>query len=434
MTIVHRLVLLATLLLCCAPALAAQPAPGSGSTYRMDVHFDPNDGALSASGTLEIHTDEALDGFELLLNGGLAIDTLQPDRNAAVTFENGISIDSYALPQTQRITVTLVQPLLAGERMSIAFDYAGQVTTDSIEIGRGVVTPGWSEMTMEALWYPVWLKGTRVHSDVTLTLPAGYQVAAPGRVEPAGEGRWRLRPNGPVSGRVTFIASDGWVETRRALGEGLSGVVLSIDPEPRADAILDGTAAAFAAYRALFGEPETASTALTIVYANRDIGLKYPRQAYSTGGDFIVLDQSDERVQLDTLHHEVAHFWWSRGRPGTPHEFLSESISEYLAVRHGGDAWGDAWLETRRATMAQRSAAIEGSLRDIDGLTATRQDLLYHRGPTALFALQDRIGRGAVDALLVQAHAAPDDTLDAFLQLLAAQQGQDVADRFASEL
>ena len=414
-------------------AFASAPIT-SESRHELAVRFDPADGALTAQGTLGVTSLDPVDRLELLLNGGLEIQRFQPDRAAAVVIEHGIVLDSYALPNTRHITVTPEHPLAPGERMTIAFDYSGTVTTDSIEIGRGVVTPGWSEMSMETLWYPVWLQGPELRSDVTLTLPEGYRVAAPGTVEALPDGRWRLRPQGPVNGRITFIAFADAAERRRMLGEGLQGVVLSIAPEPRADAILEAAAVAFDAYRTLFGPPDADVDTLTIVYANRDIGLKYPRQAYATGGDFIVLDESDARVQMDTLHHEVAHLWWSSGTPRTPDEFMSESISEFLAVRHGGDVWGDAWLADRRAAMARRSAATEDSLRDIDGFSGSRQTLLYNRGPLALFALQERVGRAAIDGLLRDVATAQIVTLDGFVERLAARHDRGIADTFRAAL
>ncbi len=427
-------VALSGLLLLAACARAESPAPEPGLLYELAVGFDPADGRLSVEGIIEIVTPAETDTIELLLNGGLSVQRFDADRPAKVRIENAITFDSYELPHTQRITLALEEPLAAGAELTLTFAYEGQITTESIEIGRGVVSPGWSELTMEALWYPVWLQGPPIRSDVRLTLPEGYEVAGPGSVDPLADGAWRLRPNGPVHGRITFIASDGWTEARRTLGDGITGRVLTLAPEPRSDDLLDAAQAVFGAYRTLFGAPGTASDTLTIVYANRDIGITYPRQAYSTGGDFIVLDESPAQVQIDTLHHEIAHFWWSLGTPGTPDEFMSESISEFLAVRHGGDVWGEAWLTERRADMAARSAEVQESLREIDGLTATRQTLLYNRGPTALFELQDQIGRAALDAVLINAHAARTDTLQGFLAHLSALQGEDVAGGFADRL
>lgn len=111
-------------------ALAAAPgaAMNSGGRYVLDVRFNPDDGALAVSGTLSIVSRDGLDTLELLLNGGLFVERLQPDRVATVAIENGITIDSDALPNTQRITVTPEQPLAAGERMAITLACAGRVT------------------------------------------------------------------------------------------------------------------------------------------------------------------------------------------------------------------------------------------------------------------------------------------------------------------
>lgn len=402
--------------------------------YRLETSFDPHSGAMEVSGELAIIADRPRNEIDLLLNKALVVSSATYGDGEMAIIEQEVVIDGHALPRTQRLRLPLDRQLEKGESVIVRFEYAGRLTTDDIEIGRGIVTPAWSELTMEALWFPVLLDEPLLRSDVTLTLPENYQVAGPGKVERLAPGQWRLDPLGPVSGRITFIAAPHWSEARRQLNPALAASLLSIAPEPRAAAILEAVKGAYASFEGLLGAPQTLKTMITLVNANRDIGLKYPNQAYSTGGDFIVLDRSEPALQQDTLHHEIAHLWWSSGRPGTPDEFMSESVSEYLAMRRGEEVWGSEWLQGRRDKLSEESARVDARFRELDGFTPIRQPLLYFRGPSALWALHDRIGVAGMDALLRAAYDDRLDTLSKFELLVSTLEGTETAQWFADQL
>lgn len=409
------------------PAARVAPAPDLSDRYSLNARFDPATGDLRVDGVMTIVADAPTQSVELLLNRALKIDRIDCGKGCRVVIEDDIDLDGQKLPRTQRIRLSPAAALRKGDRLSVSMRYAGRLTTDDIEFGRGIVTPGWTEMSMDVLWYPVWLRDPVIRSEVLLSIPAKYDVAAPGRADRIGPGRWRLSPGVPVSGRITFAASDSWIVREQPIGKGLKARLYTVVEEPRAAEILSRVGGAYGLFQSMLGDPKTSRTSIKVLWANRDPGLKYPRQAYSTGGDFIVLDESKPDVQMDTLHHEVAHLWFSSGRPGTPDEFLSESLSEYLAMRRGEQVWGAEWLRARRAGAAERSAKVAGSLLGIDGFTRTRQPLLYNRGPTALWALHERIGARNMDRLLRDVHAADATTLAQFLGALEARHGQAAA-------
>lgn len=213
----------------------------------------------------------------------------------------------------------------------------------------------------------------------------------------------------------------------QSVGETLRARLYTVGEEPRAAEILSRAGGAYEFYRSRLGAPKTNRNLLKVLFANIDPGLKYPRQAYSTGRDFIVLDESEPQVQMDTLHHEIGHLWFSAGLPGTPDEFLSESLTEYLAMRRGEQVWGQEWLTARRAQAARLSTRLDGSLLKIDGFTPTRQPLLYQRGPTALWTLHDRLGAESMDRLLAEVHASDLTTIAQFFAVLEGRHGPETA-------
>lgn len=405
-------------LLLTAPAAAQEDL---SNLYDLTARFDPASGAIDVEGSMTIIADGPVERIELLLNKSLDLHRFEYGDGLRPEIQRDVVISGQALPRTQRLVLPLHAPMSRGDRLELRFAYGGKISTQDIEIGRGVVSPAWTEMTLEALWYPVFLEEPLVRSRLTLETPEGYEVVGPGEVRRLEDGRWLLDPDVPVAGRITFAMSNAWLSAREPLNDEISAVLYSVEPEPRASEILGGVGTAFSYYERIFGPPRTNKREIRLLYPNRDPGLVWPNQAYSTGGDLIVMNVAKLQTQLDVLYHEVAHLWWSAGRPGTPDEFLSESISEYLATRHGGHVWGADWLKHRRQAMRRESEAIESSLLDIDGVGGARQPLLYQRGPTTLWALHDRLGEEVMDALLAQAYRQRIDTVAAFIELIEAQ-------------
>ena len=388
---------------------------GFPNVYDLDASFSPVTGELSVRGKMILVADAETASVELLLNKALHLQRFAAtDQTVAMAVEDDIEIAGQPLPRTRRITLTPAEPLGVGEKLEIDLQYRGRLANDDIELGRGAVSPDWTELTFESVWYPIWLAEPLVCSTVDLVLPQGFDVIGPGTTTPIGPNRWYLATGAPVLGRITFAASNSWTIERRQFGS-LSVALYSAVPEPRAPQIFGSVEGTYAYYEDLFGVPEGSEKSMTLLLPNGEVALKQPNQSYSTNGDFIALDQSDPLVQLDALNHEIAHLWWSAGRPGTPDEFLSESISEYLAMRRGGQIWGEDWLRQRRASAANRSQAIASSLREIGGPGGDRQDLLYNRGPTALWALHERIGEEAVDDILRSVRTKKIDTLEGFV-------------------
>ncbi|MBX7536386.1 hypothetical protein K3175_12030 [Qipengyuania sp. GH1] len=400
-------------------SLPAYAACGAGdelaNIYDLDATFSPTSGELSVRGKMLLVPDAETSSVELLLNKAMKLERFEiADDTVKLAIEDDIEISGQALPRTRRISLIPAHSFGVGDHLEIELQYSGRLTTEDIELGRGAVSPDWTELTFEAAWYPIWLNEPIICSTVDLVLPEGFEVIGPGATIPIGTNRWYLDPGAPVLGRITFAASNSWTVERRQFGP-LTIALYSAIPEPRAPQIFGTVEDTYSYYRELFGEPDGSEQSMTLLLPNGQVALKQPNQSYSTNGDFIAMDQSDPIVQLDALNHEIAHLWWSAGKPGTQDEFVSESISEYLAMRRGGQIWGEDWLRQRRASAAARAEEIPSSLRDIDGPGGDRQSLLYDRGPTALWALHERIGEEAMDALLLSVRASEIDTLEGFL-------------------
>jgi hypothetical protein len=433
MTLALATLALASTLAHAAPS-GASVTGDLANSYRMEVAFDPASGALSVKGVLEIVADRRTEEVRLLLNDALRVRSFTLDGRKAKV-EPVFRMGSQVAPGGQAIVLPLDGALAKGQRATATFRYDGQLTSDKIQVGRGIVSPAWSELTLESFWYPIFFEEPLLRSELILSLPERYQVTGPGTVERLGPGRWRLTAEGIVSGRVTFAASNSWHIQERQLGRQVVAALYTPRPYDRSSEILDSVEGAFSFFRQLFGDPQTSRNRIKVLHAVGVPGVKFPNQAFATAGDFIVMSNGEAQPQLDTLHHEVAHLWWSRGRRGTADEFLSESFSEYMALRYGEVRWGADWLARRRAAMAKRSSESQRSLLSLaEAADPLHQLLLYDRGPTALWALHDRIGTEAMDALLRETYQRQVATLPDFLALVARRHGSDTSSWLRAQL
>jgi hypothetical protein len=138
---------------------AANAATDNSNAYRLEAQFDPVTGALSVKGTLDVVADRRTESIRLLLNDALTVRSFKAGGNSAKV-EPIAKIGAETVPGAQGIIVPLTKPLEAGERLRMRFAYDGRLTTENIKVGRGVVSPGWTELTYESFWYPLFLRNS----------------------------------------------------------------------------------------------------------------------------------------------------------------------------------------------------------------------------------------------------------------------------------
>ena len=196
-----------------------------------------------------------------------------------------------------------------------------------------------------------------------------------------------------------------------------------------------GACAALALYGRIYG-PYPHRTLRLVENAWRNIGAHSEPGLVDYGDGFALLapDTSSGGFGFDLVFavtaHEVAHQWWG-GLRLTPARvegvgFLVESMATYSATQVLADTLGpaqrDAYLDQmRQEYKVPRPQAMPPLLR------ATEQFLNYRKGPLALHALSQYIGRDAVNVALrrfLDTHPAGAATLptslDLFRELKAA--------------
>ncbi|APE27903.1 hypothetical protein [Aurantiacibacter gangjinensis] len=414
------------------PRLAPQPGE-TANIYNLEVDVTPASKHIAVRGTIEIVADAPAAEAAFMLNDGVLIERFEPNVPASIEQESGIMLGTYEMPNTQRITLRFVEPLEAGQRVSIDVVYAGYIRDESIEWGRGLISEDWVELSLGTLWYPFWRDESELRSRIAVRVPDDFRVIGPGQVERDGEGRWIVDPGKPILGRITFAASPAYTVTSRQVTDAMRADLYTLGDEPRAGALLDRASDTYRYYTALLGEPRVSPSTLTMLHANEEVGVTRPQMAYATGGDYFTIGTGSAEEQAFLIAHEVAHFWWISGAAGTPDEFMTESIAEFVALRYGQTVWGDDWLTAKLDRASRISESIDGSILD-EGDFEGRETLLYFRGPLVLWALQRRIGTEAMDALLIEAHAEDVSELATFMATLSAREGSEVASWFERQL
>ncbi|GGD48306.1 ABC transporter permease/M1 family aminopeptidase [Pseudoxanthomonas indica] len=238
----------------------------------------------------------------------------------------------------------------------------------------------------------------------------GDQVAvAPGNLL----GSWRehgrryfhYASKAPIGTDVQFFSARYAVHRQRC-----QGVTVEVFHHPAHDGIVAATArsacASLALYSRLFGAYPYDSLHI-VENPERDIGAHSEPGQVDYGDGFALLHPATDEGGLDlvtaVVAHEVAHQWWGgqRFRPARVEGIglLIESMATYSATQVVEDSLGAEQLHAYLSMMREQYQ-VPRSLAMPPLLRASEQFLNYRKGPLALYALSQYIGRDNVNRAL----------------------------------
>lgn len=208
----------------------------------------------------------------------------------------------------------------------------------------------------------------------------------------------------PIRERVQFFS--GRYAVHRAQ---CNGVEVEVFHHPTHDNVVSDMArsacASLALYPKLFG-PYPHRTMRLVENPARDIGAHAEPGLVDYGDGFALLNPAADPEGADLVFavtaHEVAHQWWGQKLAPARVEgagLLVESLATYSATQVVEETLGHAQLLAyldlmRREYQVPRSRASAPLLR------ATEQFLNYRKGPLAMYALSQYIGRDSVNLAL----------------------------------
>lgn len=411
-----RRIILAFAALCLA--LAAQPA-SAAETARYDIvaQITP-DGMLSARVTIGLPAVEADKRNEFLLGERFTVREVEAGRGAMVTYEP----TDKPIAGLRKIVITYPEP--PTRPLKLRFRYDGPLNQGKDDAAPAVA-PGAVELRLESFWIPT-------RSDISLVyavradirgLPDDLDVVTQGEVRRA-PGRLRIRRDLPDVD-TPLVAVAGLRDTA------MPGMEFHGPPnDPMVETFRTHAVASAKFLQDWLGPIPNGPTRIAVI--PRVGGSSYARRGYivisrPTPGD---LDKTGDVAHARHVAHEFAHAWFLAADPTTEHYWLVESLAEYCAVRYAEVAFGPAGRDVLIEAKRER-AKTAGPI--LGGRRATRA-ALYQKAPLLLFALEARIGRPAMDRIIVDLAKRPPRTTPEFLSVLRAVAGEDEARRFEAEL
>jgi ABC-type transport system involved in multi-copper enzyme maturation permease subunit len=209
----------------------------------------------------------------------------------------------------------------------------------------------------------------------------------------------------PIREDVQFFSANYAVHTTRC-----DGVQVAIYHHPGHDNVVGdlerGACAALRLYASLWG-PYPRSALHLVENAQRDIGAHSEPAQVDYGDGFARLDPAADpdgtNLVFAVAAHEVAHQWWGGVRLAPARVegvgFLIESMATFSATQVVEKALGPDQLQAYLDLM-RREYEVPRSLASPPLLRATEQFLNYRKGPLAMHALSQYVGRERVNLAL----------------------------------
>ncbi|KGQ19254.1 putative membrane protein [Lysobacter dokdonensis DS-58] len=247
-----------------------------------------------------------------------------------------------------------------------------------------------------------------IQFDAIVGTDDGQTAIAPGALRRSwrenGRRYFEYASNAPIREDVQFFSGDYAVHRTRCNGVGVEVVHHPTHTGIVAD-MARSACASLARYTQLFG-PYPHRTMRIVENAARDIGAHAEPGLVDYGDGFSLLNPAGEPDGLNLVFavtaHEVAHQWWGQKLAPARVEgagLLVESLATYSATQVMESTLGPDQLQgyldmMRGEYQVPRSRASPPLLR------ATEQFLNYRKGPLAIYALSQYIGRDNVNLAL----------------------------------
>lgn len=402
----RQLVAVVAALFWTAGAWAQQPDHVS-----LTAHVDPAQGTLIAAADIRFPAVGAGDEINLILAPDMEVERADAGPHAEVA----LSSTHKPWPLLQ-IRVRFKQ---ADRHPRLRISYRGRPNGG----GRppiNMITPGLTELSLDGMWVPIRQDFSgRFTLDARVTgLPRGAVVTGQGDVRREGRA-YRLVRRIPGFD-ATLIAAPG---LRRSTERAFE--FLARDPNsPQALLYREHGPRSIAWLERWLGPIPGAPIRLVMVERERGSG-------YARPGYVVVTDSRGGEPEglAKFVAHEFAHAWFSNANPTGAHRWLDESLAEYAGLRYVEEAFGraarDAMLEARRPRAAAAGPVVGANRGDRE---------LYDKGALLMFALEERIGRPAIERLIARTAREHVAETPVFLAMLSDIAGAEAAAWFDEQL
>ena len=251
------------------------------------------------------------------------------------------------------------------------------------------------EMTTAAEW---------ITFDAVVGTDEDQTAVAPGLLRrtwtEGGRRYFRYSTDAPIQNRYAFFSAD--YAAREAQWQ---GVAIQIFHDPRhtanLDRIIEGTRASLSYYTEQFG-PYPYPYIRFVERPSQGFGMhsEAANIAYDEGFSLLNPGRDSEGADLPfaVAAHEVAHQWWGNQLAYAPVEgaaLLTESLATYCAMQVVEETYGEEHLR-RYLNLLRTAYEMPRTRAGVPLLRATDSFDAYRRGPFALYALSEYIGKARI--------------------------------------
>lgn len=381
------------------------PQSGSAQTchYELDVTVEPD------LGQLEVETRIVVPAS--LVEGRQVTFFLNPEFDVKGATLDGAEVHARRarklreLPFRGALAEYGVRVRAGSDEVVLGLRYGGPLPGENR--GFGGIDEHLVELALYRTWFPHIAGVTGLTHELSVDLPAGWQVATNGSpveapAEAGGRVAHRFATTGPPVVDINVVASDRF-QRARVEQDGWQVDALFVGLDPAQGAVMARVAAdALALFTREWGA--AAEPGRVTVAAVPRKGQSYSRLP------LMVLNEEmlGRELEVDPggcgstgIAHEVGHIWWNRGDFLTAEDWLNEALAEFARLRFVEARCGVERLRSEQSDSLRQALGFEGEV--IAGTLRTDRGayaLYYERGSRLFTMLEDRIGRAAVQRAL----------------------------------
>ena len=414
---------IAVLLLVLSIAVQAQSL---SNHYQLTVDVDPVQGLIKSHCNLRLVADKETKEIIYWMNPAFQSIKVTGQNVDSVWFTDSSPSLSFKFIE---IHIRFDSTLAKGKATDINFNYQGVLNADQF-IDRGNITPIWTELSIDALWYPLSLEEILLTYEIAVTAPRKYTVESAGQVVQLEETKWAVREENETPGRITLILSNKLHQISTTFGPYTVDFFVLDTADSLIDSLQLFSRMALKLFEEKFGVVKSGNKRLKIFFPNLDMeGVS--DGGYSSNGSFVMLaNQREANIQFLTLSHEIAHFWWTYGTYGTYHDFLNEGLAEFSMLLAFREKYGTENLASRIKYYREETKGL-GSIRSWTYENSQeRQHYMYWKGSLVILDLLDQVGDEKLFAILRRTAAEKVSRYEGFLQIIKETTDEQTAKEF----
>ncbi|HVF47234.1 MAG TPA: M1 family aminopeptidase [Pyrinomonadaceae bacterium] len=444
-------------------AQAIKRTPFDVTNYVMDVSLAPAERRLTATVDVALTPQEDTRSVSFELNGSLKVDSItrlgagqtmgaapsgrpgakpvSPASSAnLVTFVQDQSNSSDLGPH---VRIDLGENVTKGTQLVLRFKYSGLLDGPAggplLNKRLAFVGDNLGYLMYAARWFPFHdYAADRATSDISLTVPAGYQVVG-----------YSDAPAANTGGKYRFVQSKPGLPGNFAYGRytprtmRIKDIELQFYVKPGSDAQItsygETLGKALDDYSKRFGPADSGKKLIVVQIDDESLDF------YSSLGMlFIGNRQFEEGREITTsrLQREAAYQWWGLtvGLKSFDDAWLSQGLAEYSAFSLRESELDGAKLDAMRRELLEKSLTFEQTasvLRapsNLDDQSTGYQYIMYAKGAFVYKLLRDTLGAQKFDQLLrtfLQEYRGKAASIDDFEKLTSRIAGEPMRYFFA---